>query len=38
MRQRMGKEAIAVRDRFSAQGIMVEWDEVLGLQRVEADV
>ena len=38
MRQRMGKEAIAVRDRFSAQRIMAEWEEVLGLQRVEADV
>ncbi len=38
MRQRMGKEAIAVRDRFSAQRIMAEWDEVLGLQRVAADV
>lgn len=38
MRQRMGEEAIAVRDRFSAQRIMAEWDEVLGLQRAGVDV
>ncbi len=37
MRQRMGKEALAVRDRFSAQRIMAEWDEVLGLQRAGAN-
>jgi glycosyltransferase involved in cell wall biosynthesis len=37
MRQRMGKEALAVRDRFSAQRIMAEWDEVLGLQRSGGD-
>lgn len=38
MRQRMGEEAVAVRDRFSAQRIMAEWDEVLGLQRAGTDV
>lgn len=35
IRQRMGQEAIAVRERFSLQRIMAEWDEVLGLGRVE---
>lgn len=37
MRKRMGEEAIAVRERFSARRIMAEWDEVLGLQKVGAD-
>jgi len=37
MRKRMGEEAIAVRERFSARRVMAEWDEVLGLQKVGAD-
>lgn len=37
MRQRMGKEAIAVRERFSAERIMAEWDEVLGLRKAGVD-
>lgn len=37
VRQRMGQEAIAVRERFSLQRIMAEWDEVLGLGKEEAD-
>lgn len=37
LRKRMGQEAIAVRERFSAQRIMAEWDEVLGLRKAGHD-
>ena len=37
-RLRMGKEATAVRERFSALRIMAEWDHVLGIHRADVGV
>lgn len=37
-RHLMGSGAVLVRERFSAERVMAEWDGVLGLQWVETDV
>jgi glycosyltransferase involved in cell wall biosynthesis len=37
-RQRMGRAAVTVRDRFSPERVMAEWDDVLALSKESADV
>ncbi|MDA3877955.1 MAG: glycosyltransferase, partial [Halothiobacillus sp.] len=37
-RQRMGKAAVTVQERFSPERVMGEWDDVLGLKKESADV
>lgn len=34
-RQRMGRAAVTVRDRFSAERVMAEWDDLLGLAETD---
>ncbi len=37
-RQRMGKMAVSVRQRFSPERVMAEWDDVLGVNKESGDV